>query len=305
MLADPEVIALTDGTTAVQLPDPATALAFRTTTTGRSDLYVVGPRTRGRYHPVKGVPVCVRLRLRPGVARATLGVPVQALVDKTLPLTDLWGPDATEVADALIAAGRDTTRVLAVLQDAIGARVAGQAGGLLAAAVRELSTVPRLADVAARLGVSERHLRNIFARETGLSPKHYARITRVRRVLAQADASRVRRVLDQVDASRVRHAPDQADASRVRHAPGQADASLVRHAPDQADASRVRHAPGQAGAARRWAAVADDAGFFDQAHMISDFRSFMGVTPAAYAAGRLPPATPCAELARLAATAQV
>jgi AraC-like DNA-binding protein len=245
VLADPEVISnLTDGTTAVQIPDHATALAFRTTATGRSDLYVVGPRTRGRYHPVRGVPVCVRLRLRPGVARAVLGVPIHALVDRTFSLTDLWGPAGTRLTEALTGAGRDPARVLALLQDAVAARLSGWSpagSGLLAASVRSLSAVPRLADAAAELGVSERHLRNLFAREVGLSPKHFARITRLRRVLDQAGT-------------------------------------------------------------RQWAAVADDAGFFDQAHMISDFRSFMGVTPAAYTAGRLPPATPCTDLTRLPAS---
>lgn len=90
--------------------------------------------------------------------------------------------------------------------------------------------------------MSERHLRNLFTREVGLSPKHYARIARLRRVLDQTGT-------------------------------------------------------------RQWAAVADDAGLFDQAHMISDFRSFMGVTPAAYAAGHLPPTTPCADLSRLSQSA--
>ncbi len=33
--------------------------------------------------------------------------------------------------------------------------------------------------------------------------------------------------------------------------------------------------------------------------MISDFLAFMGVSPAAYLAGRLPPVTPCAAIARL------
>jgi AraC-like DNA-binding protein len=111
------------------------------------------------------------------------------------------------------------------------------ADSLVTAAARELATAARLADVADRLGVSERHLRNLFAREIGLSPKHFARIGRVRRVLA-----------------------------------------LAGH--------------------RGWATVAEDAGFFDQAHMISDFRAFMGVTPAAYLSGRLPAATPCLRLTR-------
>jgi AraC-like DNA-binding protein len=95
----------------------------------------------------------------------------------------------------------------------------------------------RAAQHPGRVGVSERHLRNLFAREVGLSPKHFARISRLRKVLALAGR-------------------------------------------------------------RQWAAVAEDAGFFDQAHMISDFRALMGVSPAAYLAGKLPAVTPCTALTR-------
>jgi AraC-like DNA-binding protein len=256
VLAEAEVVSgRTDGSTVVQIPDVATALAFRTTASGRSDLFVVGPRTRGRYHAGRGVPVCVRLRLQPGVARAVFGVPVRALVDRTVRVTDLWGASGARLTASLVAAGPDTARVLALLQEAVLARAGASSassadlrvspavggfapvdGGLLAAAIRSLSAEPgRLADVAAGLGVSERHLRNLFAREIGLSPKHFARITRLRRVLDQAGT-------------------------------------------------------------RRWSAVAGDAGFFDQAHMISDFRALMGVPPAAYLNGRTPGPTPCVPL---------
>lgn len=37
-----------------------------------------------------------------------------------------------------------------------------------------------------------------------------------------------------------------------------------------------------------WAALAVDCGYFDQAHLIHEFREFAGVTPAAYAAARTP-----------------
>jgi transcriptional regulator GlxA family with amidase domain len=40
--------------------------------------------------------------------------------------------------------------------------------------------------VARELAVSERQLRNLFSEGVGLSPKHYARIDRVRAVLAHA-----------------------------------------------------------------------------------------------------------------------
>ncbi len=56
--------------------------------------------------------------------------------------------------------------------------------------MQELSGPSRLSDAATRIGVSERHLRNRFAREIGLSPKHFARISRLRRVLDQAGTRR-------------------------------------------------------------------------------------------------------------------
>lgn len=218
--------------TIVQLPEVAVVLAVRTTAAGRSDVTVVGPRTRGSYHPQKPAPVCVRIRLRPGSARAVLGVPVSELADRAVPLTDLWGAAGVRLTEQLEAAGNDAGRALTQLAASFADPGPVAAGSLVEAATRELGSGARLAEVADRLGVSERHLRNVFGREVGLSPKHFARIDRVRRVLSLA---------------------------------------------------------GQ----RRWATVAEDAGFFDQAHMISDFRAFMGVSPAAYLAGRLPTVTPC------------
>jgi AraC-like DNA-binding protein len=44
---------------------------------------------------------------------------------------------------------------------------------------------------------------------------------------------------------------------------------------------------------RRWAHLATEAGYTDQAHLSMDFRDLMGVPPAAFLAGRLPTATPC------------
>ncbi|GAD84942.1 helix-turn-helix domain-containing protein [Nocardia asteroides] len=59
---------------------------------------------------------------------------------------------------------------------------------MLREAITALSadSAPAIPDLAARLAVSERQLRSVFAGGIGLSPKHFARIDRVRRVLAYA-----------------------------------------------------------------------------------------------------------------------
>jgi AraC-like DNA-binding protein len=213
--------------TFVHRPEVATSLVFRTTAEGRSDLIVLGPRSRGLYSRGKAVRVCVRAPLRPGRARALLGVSPAEIVDRAVPLTRLWGPAARRLADSW--AGAEFDVLVSHISDLVGA---DEGDTLVDAAMNELTAPLGVNAVAARLGVSERHLRTVFAREVGLSPKQVARIQRVRRVL-----------------------------------------SLAGH--------------------RDWAEVAGDAGFFDQAHMITDFRAMMGVPPGAFLAGRLPPATAC------------
>ncbi|MER6578726.1 AraC family transcriptional regulator [Nonomuraea sp. NPDC001023] len=43
----------------------------------------------------------------------------------------------------------------------------------------------------------------------------------------------------------------------------------------------------------RWADLATVTGYYDQSHMTAEFRTLMGVTPAAYFEGRLPALQPC------------
>jgi AraC-like DNA-binding protein len=224
------------GGTFARPPDPATVLVFRTTVDGRSDLIVVGPRTRGTYNPATPMRLCVRLAVRAGLGRHLFGVPVHELSDRLTSLVDLWGPDGRRLVDALSGVP-DAATALARIG---GALRLGQPPrtALLTAAMRALSPggdprLARLSALAGHLGVSDRRLRAVFARDLGLSPKQFARIARLRHVLSRSGTG-------------------------------------------------------------RWAHLARDAGYYDQAHMIGDFRALMGVTPAAFAAGRLPPATPCA-----------
>ncbi|MEV4891225.1 helix-turn-helix domain-containing protein [Nonomuraea sp. NPDC055795] len=184
-----EVLTGADRGVHVRGPDTAAVLAFRSGADG-TGLVVLGPRTQASYLAPADAPRCVTVRLRPGRAKAALGVTMSDLVDRVVSLRDLWGAPADTLLDRL--AARDDTEVAHGLAGALEERVrAGSAADtaradLVDAAAGLLTGAGRVPEVARELGVSERHLRNLFHDSVGLSPKRYARIHRVRSVLAAA-----------------------------------------------------------------------------------------------------------------------
>ncbi|HUQ58734.1 helix-turn-helix domain-containing protein [Lentzea sp.] len=146
-----------DGLTVLDEPDHATTLVLRVVPGRGSELVVMGPRTRARYHVGEVGPWCVRARIHTGRARSLLGRPAHELVDRVLPFEGFRG-------------GRGDPRRDELLREAVTVLAGGHEG--VAAAAR-------------RLNVSERHLRGLFLDGVGVSPKHFARIDRMRTVLAQ------------------------------------------------------------------------------------------------------------------------
>lgn len=187
-IADATLIRPGGGTPLVHLPDAATALVYRRNPAGGGELRVIGPRTRASYHPGDKPPTCVRARLRPGTARRVLGVPAAELRDRTMSLTDLWGTRATGFLarlDALADPGDVLRGIEDALADALRSTDVPSNGDVLRAAVASLADPGvRFAALAGRLAVSERRLRDLFTEHVGLSPKHFARVQRVRAVLA-------------------------------------------------------------------------------------------------------------------------
>ncbi|MEU0571800.1 helix-turn-helix domain-containing protein [Nonomuraea sp. NPDC005983] len=194
----PTVGGLRDLTVHVREPDTAATVAFRTVADGTGELFVLGPRTRASYLTPKNVPHCVTLRLSPGRARPLLGLPMSELVDRIVPLRELWGAQADllagELTELVASSGPGVwrERVAGRMQAALSRRLAERRpaelarGQLLDTAAALLSRESeRVTDVARELGVSERHLRNLFSAGVGVSPKRFARIHRVRGVLAR------------------------------------------------------------------------------------------------------------------------
>lgn len=166
-------VAAASGLDAVDVPDHATTLVVRTVPGARREVIVMGPRTRAAYHVAEPGPSCVRVRLRPGRAKALLGQPVRDLTDRAVAARALPGLDVDRLVEDPVAA-----LAAAFAERRVDDDLVAEASGLLADA--------GVAATARRLHVSERRLRALFADGVGLSPKHFARIDRVRTVLASA-----------------------------------------------------------------------------------------------------------------------
>ena len=133
--------------------------------------------------------VSVGAVLRPGASLALFGVSAAELAGRHTPLADLWGPDAAALHDQL-AAGHDATARLACLCRFLQRRVSHAA--TLPAALRdaldalsqpEPALAPRI-DALVRAGsISHRGFIARFRHATGLGPKRYARLMRLRGLL--------------------------------------------------------------------------------------------------------------------------
>ncbi|MGY1770200.1 helix-turn-helix domain-containing protein [Blastococcus sp. SYSU D00813] len=158
---------------------------------GRYDAMVGGMHTAPALIAHPGRQAGLQLGLTPSGCRRLLGVPAGELASLDCPLDDVLGPVARELLERVRAADGWAARFAAV--DEVLARAARprpdppaevtEAWRLTLASGGRL----RVAELARRVGWSERHLTARFRAETGLGPKEAARVVRfdrARRALA-------------------------------------------------------------------------------------------------------------------------
>jgi len=205
-----------------------------------SSAMVVGTMTRALVLEPPDAPECfVGVRFRPAKAAPFLTLPASELTDLRVSLTDVW-PDAADVREALAASPNAVARVHA-LERVLTARLGSSEGGAQRDVVQGDvdEAVRRIVDaggslgitrLAPALGVTRQHLARRFAQLVGVSPKTFARVVRLGRVI-----------------------------------------------------ERVRLVP--TGAPVNWSALAVELGYYDQSHLVDEFREMTGVTPTAWRAG--------------------
>jgi AraC-like DNA-binding protein len=180
---DIRVASMTGEQMVLDEPDAATTLVLRKVPGAEPELVVMGPRTRALYYLGRSGPECVKVRLQPGRARLLLGRSVRDLVDQVVPLSAIWGA----IGEQLTRHWADPTQFAEALVAGISSRPADVEHSELVRDAATLLSTSDIQDSAKRLHVSERHLRNLFTEGVGVPPKRFARINRVRKVLAHAE----------------------------------------------------------------------------------------------------------------------
>ena len=193
---------------------------------------VVGTMTKALVLEASDSPECfVGVRFRPAKAAAFLELPASDITDLRVSLDEIW-PDAAAVRDALMTDPNAVARVRA-LERVLTARLSPAAGRSQAdvdEAVRRIvgaGGTLGITRLAPALGVTRQHLARRFAELVGVSPKTFARVVRLGRVV-----------------------------ERVRAMPANEPVN--------------------------WSALAIELGYYDQSHLVDEFREMTGITPAAW-----------------------
>lgn len=153
-----------------------------------STVHVAGPDT-GPW-AVPGQRTYVGVRFRPGAATGFLRVPADALLDRRVPLVDLWGQPAEELTETLAVTPLEATPAifLRALERRLGE--VPPPDPLVQAAVRQavdgLMRPDPIEDLAQSLDVSSRTLRRRCTEALGYGPRTLQRILRFRRALRLA-----------------------------------------------------------------------------------------------------------------------
>lgn len=152
-------------------------------------LRITGVQTRAarlRPHGAVGV---IMVRLRPESAHRIAGTAMNELFGGSAALSDLFPSPAVSLLDEMLLEADDPGRRIAVVQAFLISRLSERDDdALVSHAVRWLRAQPNVAirDLAKRLEVSERHLSRVFREVMGASPKQFARVARLAKVIAAA-----------------------------------------------------------------------------------------------------------------------
>jgi AraC-like DNA-binding protein len=170
------------------VPDGTTSISIKQDGGRAPEGYLRGPVLRPIELRFEQPATLIGVRLRPGVAFALTGIPMHSIVDRRVPLSECATLQELCLPQSVLEAPAQTIARLEVL---LTRRLHDTAlHPVVAAALTEIHKEQGsvlIPDIAARCGVSERHLGRLMRDWIGYSAKRYASIVRFQATLAQME----------------------------------------------------------------------------------------------------------------------
>ncbi len=150
---------------------------------------ISGPTSRASVIEFEAGHAHVSVTFALGAARGFVGPPVDLIRDDLVPLETLWGQSGACLRERLLEA-LTPEDALSVMEEVLLRQMTGVLGPdpAVIAAADALSRGVPVGEVARDLGLLPRTLRRLFAGQVGLTPKRFARVQRMQRLVRDLDA---------------------------------------------------------------------------------------------------------------------
>jgi AraC-like DNA-binding protein len=125
--------------------------------------------------------------LRPDAARRVVGSPLGDFANANVSLPDLFGEDAAAKCSELLVAARTSAERVGTVVAFLLRRLQPPVDSIAGRAAGHLRRDPalRMRTLAAELNIGPRHLGRTFRSAFGMSPKYFARLARIERIIQQ------------------------------------------------------------------------------------------------------------------------
>jgi AraC-like DNA-binding protein len=146
---------------------------------------VAGPDTEAHLAPLAAGSHMVGIRFASGAAQGVLGVPLDVLCNLRVPLSELWGPVAEELAERVALSARPELALAAAVRE----RITAPPDPTVTAIARRLEFAVGsgvVSGLAADVGMSERQLQRRCRAAFGYGPKTLQRVLRFQRAFRLA-----------------------------------------------------------------------------------------------------------------------
>jgi AraC-like DNA-binding protein len=148
---------------------------------------VAGPDSQAQFTELTPGSRMAGLRFAPGVAATVLGVPLDELRDQRVPLSELWGPAAIELAERAASSDDPGSTLAAAARQRI-TDPPDHSARFIARTLERSSGPGVVARIADELGLSERQLLRRCLTAFGYGPKTLQQVLRFQRALRLARA---------------------------------------------------------------------------------------------------------------------